>query len=156
MERAAAAQVEEGSDRPDGGKPEPDSPADSHQRREDDLWLREGTIRQDLTCSQKDEYRPDRHVRLELSIGQRDVERPLLSQAAAEGLRGARVLCGALQYRRGELDVLRSAARRRLPRLGRADAARFRVLDEALSEVHASADVRSEEHTSELQSLRHL
>ena len=69
----------------------------------------------------------------------RHVERRLLPASArtTEGLRRARVLRRAFRYRRGELDVLRAAARGGQPRLGGADAAGLRVLHQAVSEVHA-------------------
>src|SRR5438552_6390827 len=83
----------------------------------------------------------DRDVGMELPAGTRDVERRLLPAKATEGLRRARVLCGALQHRRSQFDVLWPAAGRRIAHLGRANAARLRVLDQAVSEVHASRDV---------------
>ena len=59
-----------------------------------------------------------------------------------EGLRRAALLRRAFRHRRGQLDLLRTAASRGHARLGGADAARLRVLAEAVSEVHPSEDVQ--------------
>src|SRR2546426_1876489 len=70
------------------------------------------------------------------------MERGLLSEAAAERLRRARVLRRALRHSRSELDVLRPAARGGHARLGGSNAARVRVLVEAVPEIHSPEDVR--------------
>ena len=85
-----------------------------------------------------------RHVGLELSVRAWHLERCVLSAAprAREDVRRARVLRAALRHGRGELDVLRPAARRGHAALGRTHAARLRVLRQALPEVHAPEDVQ--------------
>src|SRR5882762_3325140 len=80
--------------------------------------------------------RARRHIRLELSIRQGVLERPLLSEDAFEtsrnrSIRRAAFLRGALQYGRGEHDLLWPAAARRDTSLGGTDAAWIRFLAEA-------------------------
>src|SRR5262245_57981517 len=91
----------------------------------------------------------DWHVRLELPERPGHLERHLLSAGARalEGLRRAHLLLGALQHRRGELDLLWSAAIRCDARVGGTDASRFRVFGEAVPEVHPPADVRRTRRT---------
>src|SRR5688572_24927615 len=89
---------------------------------------------------------PNRHFRLELSVRRGHLERPVLSRVAIEarrhgGVRRAGVLRGAFRYRRGELDLLRSAPGGCDSRLGGTDAPGIRVLAEAVSEVHPPPDV---------------
>src|SRR5258706_6948617 len=81
------------------------------------------------------DQRPHRDVWMELPVGAWDVERPLLPAGSrpVEGLRRAGVLRRTLQHRRSELDLLRPASRQGFEQLGRADAARLRVLDPAVS-----------------------
>src|SRR5262249_15574645 len=65
---------------------------------------------------------PRRDLGLELSVGQGHLEWRVLSEAPTARIRRARVLRRALRQRRGELDILRAAARSGLPRLVEADA----------------------------------
>ena len=82
-----------------------------------------------------------RHLGLALSRRPRHVGRHLLSQArgSPSRLRRAALLCGALQHRRDQQHVLRPAAARPSASGGSAHAGTFRVLGQALPEVHAPA-----------------
>src|SRR5688572_28346113 len=89
---------------------------------------------------------PNRHLRLELSLGRGYVERPVLPCLAIEtrrhgGVRRAGVLRRAFRYRRGELDFLRAAPGGCDSRLGGTHAPGVRVLAEAVPEVHPPRDV---------------
>src|SRR5579871_2521285 len=88
---------------------------------------------------------PHRDQRLELSVWTGYLEWHLLSAVPRplQELRRARLLRRTFRYRRSELDLLRRTTSRRVPRVGTADARAFRVLVEALSEVHPSEDVQT-------------
>ena len=94
VQAAAAAAIEERGDRPDDGAAEPDQAADPGPRQHGHLRIRQGRVREGL----KPEPRRDmdaltrdsrRHVRLELSVRQGNVERHLLSAQPARRPRGA-------------------------------------------------------------------
>ena len=92
---------------------------------------------------------PHRHIRLELSDGRGHLERCVLPAkkgraSSVPGFDELSYLRRALQHGRGELELLRHAAARGEPRLGRTHAGRLRVLAQALSEVHAPGDVQGE------------
>src|SRR4029078_4580603 len=91
-------------------------------------------------------HAPHRDLRLELPHRQGHVERRLLPSEAGTRivgarLRRARLLRRALRHGGSELELLRASTARGEPRLGGADTAGIRVLDEHAPAVHASEDV---------------
>ena len=140
LQAAAAAEVEEGSDRPDDGAAEPDQAADPDPRLEGDVRVRQGRV-QDVVSA----------IRIGTSgwsypSGKgtwNGIFYPAQPRGArARQVRRARVLRRALRHRRDQLDVLRRAGGRRR-RSGWAERTPrgLRVLAQALSEVHAPGDV---------------
>src|SRR4030095_4202069 len=89
---------------------------------------------------------PYRHLWLELPDRQGEMEWPFLPghqvQAARNGrLRRAALLRRALRHGRSEFDLLWTTTTRGRPDMGGTDAARLRVLAQAVPEVHSPEDV---------------
>ncbi len=136
VQGAAAAEVEEGSDRADDGEPEPDPAADPDQGVAGHLRLRQGQVRQTLTSASARRAGTTRRARAPgtaSSIRRRGGRPKGFDELAFYAEHFDTVEVNSTFYGQPRAEVTRKWAER--------TPARLRVLGQALSEVHAPADV---------------